>query len=204
MTFARVKPAGWTDDITTITAAELNGLDINQSRAIDGNAGGTYTPSGALAINGSAGFSIGASNTTTLAAATSVTGVVTVSGNNAAVAWRVYNATNASETIEGARYDIIKLPATITANRTYTIAAASPVPATGHILRVVRATDDIASTAPSATYTAAVSFGGAATVIFQASKWGFIHFFYSGSEWIPIAWSPTAIDVPGAIADSWA
>lgn len=53
MTFARVNPFGWTDDIATITAAHINGIDINQSRAIDGNAGGAYTPSGVVEIDGS-------------------------------------------------------------------------------------------------------------------------------------------------------
>ena len=48
MTFSRARPAGWTNDITTISAVEINQIDVNQSRAIDGNGGGPYTPSAEL------------------------------------------------------------------------------------------------------------------------------------------------------------
>lgn len=53
MTFARAKPLGYTDDVDVLPAAELNTIDLNQSRALDGNAGGSYAPSGAVIINGS-------------------------------------------------------------------------------------------------------------------------------------------------------
>lgn len=53
MVFSKVKAAGWTNDTNTVTAAELNALDLNQSQAVDGAAGGTYTPSAAVEINGS-------------------------------------------------------------------------------------------------------------------------------------------------------
>ncbi|MBU1028532.1 MAG: hypothetical protein KKF48_05800 [Nanoarchaeota archaeon] len=52
MTFARVNGAGWTDDTTTVTAAQLNQLDTNVTNAIDGLSGGTYTPAGVIQING--------------------------------------------------------------------------------------------------------------------------------------------------------
>ncbi len=209
MSFTRAKPAGWTDDVDTVTAAELNQIDTNQSRAIDGNAGGTYTPSGAIAINGSAGFSTGASNPVTIngtlaaAGAVTCTSTITLSGNNSGIGFRIYNATDANETIQGARYDVIRIPTTLTNDRDYTIAATTPVPPTGHILRIARTSDDIASSAPSA-HTAGILFGGAANFDMQDSKWAFLHLVWSGSEWLPIAWSPTTIDVPGAIADSWA
>lgn len=59
MTFTRVKPAGWTDDIDTITAAELNALDINITRAIDGNAGGSYSPSANINVTDGSGGGFG-------------------------------------------------------------------------------------------------------------------------------------------------
>lgn len=59
MTFSRAKPAGWTDDIDTITAAQINQIDTNQSRALDGTAGGTYSPVPPLNINGLTATTIG-------------------------------------------------------------------------------------------------------------------------------------------------
>lgn len=53
MTFSRLNATGWTDDVSTFTAAQANGIDINQSRAVDGNAGGAYLPSAAIQIGGS-------------------------------------------------------------------------------------------------------------------------------------------------------
>jgi len=52
MTFSRAKPTGWTDDLDTITAAQINQVDTNQSRAVDGTAGGLYTPSPPINIDG--------------------------------------------------------------------------------------------------------------------------------------------------------
>ncbi len=69
MTFARKKPAGWVADVDTITAAEINGLDIDSERAIDGNAGGTYTPSGAININGAESLNVGADDGMTISGA---------------------------------------------------------------------------------------------------------------------------------------
>ena len=51
MTFARVKPTGWTDDVDVLTATQANTIDTNQSNAVDGAAGGTYTPSGDTSID---------------------------------------------------------------------------------------------------------------------------------------------------------
>lgn len=51
MSFSRAKPAGWTASIDTITAAQINQIDINQSRALDGTNGGTYTLAAPLTLN---------------------------------------------------------------------------------------------------------------------------------------------------------
>lgn len=48
MGFSRAKPAGWTDDNTTITATEINTIDTNMANAVD-KTGDTVT--GALALN---------------------------------------------------------------------------------------------------------------------------------------------------------
>lgn len=47
MSFTRAKPAGWIAG-DEITAAQINQIDINQSRAVDGFAGGSYAPTAAL------------------------------------------------------------------------------------------------------------------------------------------------------------
>lgn len=52
MTFSRQKPLGYTDDLDVISAAEADGLDTNQSLAVDGAAGGSYAPSAAITIGG--------------------------------------------------------------------------------------------------------------------------------------------------------
>ena len=52
MTFTRAKPAGWTDNVDTITATQMNQIDTNQSNALDGAAGGAYTPAAEVEIDG--------------------------------------------------------------------------------------------------------------------------------------------------------
>jgi hypothetical protein len=52
MTFPRAKPGGYTDDVDVLPASELNTIDVNQSRALDGTDGGLYTPSTEIQIAG--------------------------------------------------------------------------------------------------------------------------------------------------------
>jgi len=55
MTFARAKVApGWSNG-ELITAAQINAIDINQSLAVDGSAGGNYTPTAPVGLGGAAG-----------------------------------------------------------------------------------------------------------------------------------------------------
>ena len=44
MSFSRAKPTGWVSK-EVITPTQINQIDLNQSRAVDGNAGGDYSPS---------------------------------------------------------------------------------------------------------------------------------------------------------------
>ena len=44
MTFARVNALGWAL-FEELTSAQMNQLDINMTTAVDGGAGGAYTPS---------------------------------------------------------------------------------------------------------------------------------------------------------------
>lgn len=52
MTFSRAFPTGATDLVSTFPATKVNTIDVNQSRGIDGTAGGTYAPSDPIIING--------------------------------------------------------------------------------------------------------------------------------------------------------
>lgn len=50
MSFSRVNVLGWAFG-ETLTSAQMNAIDINTSRAVDGFAGGTYNPSAGLVWN---------------------------------------------------------------------------------------------------------------------------------------------------------
>ena len=52
MSFDRAKPAGWTPG-QKLTATQINTIDTNLTKAIDGDGGGPYSPSSAIVITGS-------------------------------------------------------------------------------------------------------------------------------------------------------
>lgn len=58
MTFSRVKPAGWTHP-DPITAAQINQLDADHANAIDGMAGGEYSPGADIKLPGANGIEWG-------------------------------------------------------------------------------------------------------------------------------------------------
>jgi hypothetical protein len=51
MAFTRANPLGWAL-YEVLTSAQMNALDIDHANAIDGAAGGSYTPSGLITIDG--------------------------------------------------------------------------------------------------------------------------------------------------------
>jgi hypothetical protein len=57
MSFSRVKPTGWTANLDTVTAAQLNTLDTNVSNAVDSR-GGVIVPTSLIEIQGSVGLKI--------------------------------------------------------------------------------------------------------------------------------------------------
>lgn len=71
MSFTRVKPANWAA-FETLTAAQMNQLDIDHANAVDGSGGGVYAPSSAIEIGGSG---------LVVSGAFGVTGVSTFSGD---------------------------------------------------------------------------------------------------------------------------
>jgi len=50
MSFSRVKPLGWAL-FETLASADMNQLDIDHARAVDGHSGGAYNPTAAIVIN---------------------------------------------------------------------------------------------------------------------------------------------------------
>lgn len=62
MSFTRAKSTGWTAGIDKITASQINQIDVNQSRAVDGTGGGVYQPSAVIEIQGTAGLKINGSS----------------------------------------------------------------------------------------------------------------------------------------------
>ena len=59
MSFALVNPLGWAA-FELLTSAQMNQLDQNMTLALDGGAGGVYTPSGTMELDGSAIAAVGA------------------------------------------------------------------------------------------------------------------------------------------------
>jgi len=50
MSFTRAKPSGWVT-LDQITPAQINQIDVNQSNAIDGAAGGDYSPTNPIGLS---------------------------------------------------------------------------------------------------------------------------------------------------------
>jgi len=73
--FLRQNAIGWVSG-DKLTAPQINGIDVNLSRALDGNAGGTYAPSAQVVIGG-AGLK---TTVAEIAGTASITGVVTATG----------------------------------------------------------------------------------------------------------------------------
>lgn len=55
MTFVRANPGGWTDGTDGPTPKQLHHMQVNVSRALDGEGGGSYTPIGPINISDNAG-----------------------------------------------------------------------------------------------------------------------------------------------------
>lgn len=207
MTFTRALPAGWADGVDPITAPQLNQIDVNISRALDGSAGGTYSPQNALVIDGTAGVNVSTSGvlnvvgTLIMPVVQTITGSLVFSGSGQ-LSQRVLTAPDSDLTFQGGRVDVFCIPAELTGNRTYTVLATSPVPVTGHMLKIVRTLRNLSNAMPS-THRATIDFGGAVNTDFLESKFAFWSIMWDGSAWYPVEWSPTTIDLALAIEDSW-
>jgi hypothetical protein len=207
MTFTRARPAGWTDGVDAITAPQLNQIDVNISRALDGYAGGSYAPNGLITLDGSAGVNVATANTLTVQGQLNMSGTQTQTGglillSRGQISQRILNVPDSDLTFQGGRVDVVTIPADLTGNRTYTVLATSPVPVTGHMLKIVRSLRDIAGAMPSI-YRATIDFGGAVPTDFLNSRFAYWTIMWDGSAWYPVEWSTTTVDLALAIADSW-
>jgi len=194
MTFARLKPAGWTDG-DTITPTEINGIDTNQSEAVDGTAGGTYTPAAVVAINGSGikSDNIGAS---TLTGALAIQSTVTPADGTAATAarlpFRIDTAALGNFDVEirdsANVYDIYIDTSVHTLVRTWTLVCAGAV--TGELC-MIKMTDSSANATDIKSKTSGAvvgSFTASPTVGDHTHRW--ILFRYDGTDWVYLTGHP--------------
>ena len=207
MTFTRALPAGWADGVDAITAPQLNQLDVNISRALDGSAGGSYLPNVGITLDGSAGVNVTTSSRLTVVGSLAMSGTQTQTGGlilsgNGQLSQRILMAPDSDLAFQGGRVDVFTIPGTLSGNRTYTVLATSPVPVTGHMLKIVRTLRNLASEQATPNR-ATIDFGGAVNTDFLESKFAFWTIMWDGSAWYPVEWSPTNVDLALAIEDSW-
>lgn len=188
MTFSRARAQGWVDDVDSIAAAEQNQIDTNASRGADMTAGGTYTPSSPVEVNGSGIKSDNIGDSTlqgTLA--------LNVAVADAARVPTRYNDSfpgNTSLTLRGGAedvYDIYEWTGTVTAGRTWTLSVAGAVD--GEICRFVTNHSDafaidIASDGGAANPIATFPSGGSITGA-ASTMWVDLRYDSSAGEWKP-------------------
>lgn len=127
--FVRVKPAGYSTN-DPITSAELNQLDTDHVKAVNGDEGGSYA--GDVIWSGQHDFE-GAVNANGL---TTFSGPVKLFGTTTGIQNRVGTVGNADATIDVAK-DEYYFTAAPTVNRSYTLRhSTAPIPAEGQRIRV--------------------------------------------------------------------
>lgn len=194
--FSPTPATPFVDDLTTITAATANAWRRDIARAIDGTAGGTYTPSVAVTIAGAGLSAIVASGSTfDLQAGATYTRrtAETLVGASATTAWRTSTTADATPATYDVTYDEYRVPESITAGgglAVYTLRhSTAPIPAAGNrirfsrngaafagIARFVREDGTIlasmAGTGPSFTEFCYMATVGDATARWRAVAWG--------------------------------
>lgn len=179
MTISRVKSGGWTEELDSLTAQELDSLDNNLVKAIDGDGGGTYSPTNPIIIGG-AGIQINRLGDSVLS------GNFQFSGDNACMRWRYSTFTGTADVTIGVEYDEWHSVDTFDNNRTVTLRSAtgSPLPSAGNKIRVrLRHTTDWDVNFEREDTTTLATFdaqGGNNTAWFE--------FMYTGTVWITSGW----------------
>ncbi len=189
MTFGRAKNQGWTNDVDTITGPELEILDVNQSRALDGTAGGVYSPSSELAVNGS-GLSTDNLQDSTFNGDVIVRGRLDLDGNGGRITKRVDTSTlgdaDADITLSN---DIWITSGTLTAFRTYTLRHTGIAAVAGDTVTVVfrnAGLQDVTVENEAASTIFIYNGSGGANRAAATVVW-------DGAAWRVISWSITAV-----------
>lgn len=123
MTFSRANALGWGFG-EKLTSAQINTIDLNQSRAVDGHAGGAYLLTGPLAFVGpSTGGSMGVSNTTAAMASPNGANLLQLANSGAYMsgAWATY--TGGSLTVASGSTFAVAAGATVTSAPNWSITA---------------------------------------------------------------------------------
>lgn len=189
MTFSTIKAAGWTDNLESASAAELNALDTNQALAVDGSRGGSWAPGSTLQIDGS-GFGSNALRDIT------VSGILTRTSTGRWV-WRTSTSTitniEATPQVVDMKYDTYRLGVAQTANIVVHLAVTTgQTPTTGDMIQVVRdgipgvaktfkiySEESPAPAPPVAEFPSAVG-GSQSNEIYMAEFW------FNGVTWKPM------------------
>lgn len=178
MTITRVKPLGWTDGNTVITENQINGIDINLTKAVDGIGGGSYA--GNLTWTGIHTFS----NDVIFNGDVELGGSVSQKG-----VWVQTSTFRPGNRLDGslgdadanvlASIDNWYFAAAPTVARTYTVKHTGTIPETGQRVR-------ISMTRSSAAADAIFKREDATEIgrILGAGNGGFVEFQYTGSKWI--------------------
>lgn len=190
----------FTDNVSTISADFLNAYVRTQiPKALDGVAGGSYTPSATLSIQGQGvefvvktgkTVSLESGSTFTNAATQTRSGGEALSGASATTAWRTVDGA-AGDTTYDVTYDEVRVPATASGAPTiYTLRdATAPVPVAGNRIRFSR---------NAAALTNGVRFlretGATILVTMNATSGSFVEFCFATAptdataRWRLVAW----------------
>lgn len=167
MAFPRQKPTGYTDDVDVIKGSEATGIDTNQSNAIDGAAGGSYTPTGPINITDAGGGGLGDVD---------VTGTVTMkSGAMLEFTAGATISNTDNQTIDPADGLIREFAAPTAGQRDHDIVAAGNK---GRMVWITRP-----SSGGNAIVIHRSGFAGAAIATLPASAWSSVLLYDDGTNW---------------------
>lgn len=191
MAFTTVPASAFTDDVSTITAATLNTWRTRWANVADFGAGGTYSPTAAIIVNGSTGINMGsplivlstgefeveAGATCEIAAECTQSGMLVKSGTGGRTKWR-YNAladADASIDVDDGDYHSITVGTT---TRTITILQPSGtgIAEQGEMMHIVRTNAStggvqIKRESSGANLITLTSGGGACTLVTDGVNW---------------------------------
>lgn len=184
MSFTRANPGGWVQG-NVLTPAQINQIDINHSRAVDGNAGGTYAPATPIVVNGG-GMEIDTLDVTVLTAQNveeaTFSGPLAMVGSLATTTLRfgTVTTTTGSASLDNTK-DIYLHTGNLTANVTFDLSATNC--SAGQIMRYRR------SSGGSGWVIFFTSVSSSAGSIADSSIDNGAEFVFNGTRWMPVTWT---------------